>query len=176
MLLQKKMRFVSRTLILGFRKTSSIFPETEDIMEEIFRAFNVKPANRAAATLIFQKHWHASSNAEPGLQHDVIAAIRNFRGRRADKLREGLYEYFHIHKPKKRAQQAERDAFLAALGDLRNGDAWRISNDDPYGSDAVHEALSLMMKGPNYDSDPVEITLDVAGFAIHVVSNLVTLL
>jgi hypothetical protein len=74
------MRFVARTLILGFRKTSSIFPERQDVMEEIFRALNILPAQWSTSALTFQKHWYASSNQELGLQHDVIATIQNFKG------------------------------------------------------------------------------------------------
>jgi hypothetical protein len=72
--------------------------------------------------------------------------------------------------------QVEIDSFLATLSDLRNGDMWRICGDDPYGSDAIFEAMSLMMKGPNFDVGPLEITFDIAGFAIHVVSHFHTLI
>jgi hypothetical protein len=43
--------------------------------------------------------------------------------------------------------------------------------DDPFGSVAVHAAIPLVMKGSHFNThEPVEVTIEQAGFLFHVVS------
>lgn len=49
-------------------------------------------------------------------------------------------------------------------------DSWHTIGNDPFGSASIHVLVSLIVKRPCYNDQPMEITLDLALFFFHVVS------
>lgn len=169
--LQHKMLGVARNLILGFRMSSSIYPEYDAIRDEVLLAFNVSVTDDSNIKL-FQKHWGSQTDKKMGLQKPILCYLRDYQGKITGKLRKELYDQLGVPKPKsRRGRSEELEVWLSKLKDLKDNHAWRTHEDDSFGSAAVHGAIALVMKGSHFDPlEAVEITIEQAGFFFHVVS------
>lgn len=163
---------IARNLILGFQKSSSVYPEYSAIRDEVLAAFNASDSDGADKKL-FQKHWGSQTDKKSGLQKPILHYLRDYRGKITGKLRTELYDQMGVPKPKNRRGRGEEvDVWLLKLKDLKDNDVWRMNEDDPFGSVAVHAAIALVMKGSHFDpNEPVEVTIEQAGFFFHVVSS-----
>jgi hypothetical protein len=71
------------------------------------------------------------------------------------------YHHFEIA-PRKGMVDFDVNQWQLKLNRSFLDDSWHTIGDDPFGLVSVHVAVSLIMKGPCYNDQPMEITLDLA--------------
>lgn len=167
---------VSCKLLTGQYSFSSMYPEEDTVIECLLASFQV-PLDDTTTRSAFLKEWTIYRKGEKGLKGVVSDNITLRRGNMTRDLRNHFFSLLGLPKPPPQSGEEATEEWKRRVQEFKLEDKWRVSIDtetcviDPYGSIAVHGAISYIMLGRCYPCDvPIHVTLEQAGFFFHVVS------
>lgn len=169
---KKMMTDVSCKLLISQYSFSSMYPSEDTIIECLLASFQVSVEDEVTRST-FAKEWAIYRKGEKGIRGVAYDNIILRRGNMTRELKNHLFTVLELPRPPPQSGEEAEDEWRRRVEEIKLDGKWRISCDtgvrDPYGSVAVHGAISYVMLGRCYRKDvPVLITLEQAGFFFHV--------